>query len=310
MLSVNQTTFTLVGFSLGLQMQICMFIVFLGIYLVSVMGNVVILAVTSLRKSLHTPMYFFLCNMAVLDIGFISCTLPKLLTILSSNNKSIAFIGCILQLYFYMCLGSTEFYMLAIMSVDRYVAISYPLRYSTIMTMNVSLLLILLSWVFGFLAFLYPIALLLDLSFCGPFVLNHFFCECSVLVKVSCSDTQTFDMLFSSCASAIVLLSFTITAVSYTNILYTIIRIPSSSGKRKAFSTCASHFIAVNLAYVTVIFLYVRSAKTASPELTKIITILNSILAPLTHPFIYTLRNKQVQDALRVSIKKALESRL
>ncbi|KAE8633798.1 hypothetical protein XENTR_v10002100 [Xenopus tropicalis] len=280
-------------------MQICMFIVFLGIYLVSVIGNVVILAVTSLSKSLHTPMYFFLSNMAVLDIGFISCTLPKMLTILSSNNKSIAFMGCILQLYFYMSLGATEFYMLAIMSVDRYVAISYPLRYSTIMTMNVSFLLILISWVFGFFAFLYPVSLLLGLSFCGPFVLNHFFCECSALVEVSCSNTKTFDMVFSSFASAIVLLSFIITAVSYANILYTIVRIPSSCGKRKAFSTCASHFIAVNLTYGTVIFLYVRSAKSVSPEFTKIISILNSILAPLSHPFIYTLRNKQVQDALK-----------
>ncbi|KAM4808011.1 olfactory receptor 6F1-like [Rhinophrynus dorsalis] len=302
-ISTNQT-FILMGFILGPGMQTCIFLVFLVIYSMSLIGNIAIIAAILLGKHLHNPMYFFLSSLAILDIFFISCTVLKLLIILGSDNKAISLTDCIIQLYFYMSLGCIEFNSLAVMSVDRYIAISQPLRYHSIMTKKISLWLILLSWVLGFFPFIYPIVLLSHLSFCGPFELNHFFCECSALVKISCSDTRFFDLIFSTSAAFIVLSSFTVTAVSYSHILTTIMRIPSSSGKRKAFSTCASHFIGVSLAYGTVMFLYVRSVESSSPELNKVVTILNSILTPLSNPFIYTLRNKQVQKVLWVSIKK------
>ncbi|KAM4808009.1 olfactory receptor 287-like [Rhinophrynus dorsalis] len=268
------------------------------------MGNLSIIAAVLLDKKLQNPMYFFLSSLASLDIFFISCTVVKLLAIMGSDNKAITLTGCILQLYFYMSLGCIELYSLAIMSVDRYMAISHPLRYHAIMTRRISTYLILLSWLLGFFPFIYPIVLLLHLSFCGPFELNHFFCECSVVMKISCSNTRSFDLAFSTSATAIILSTFAITVVSYIHIISTILRIPSSRGKKRTFSTCASHFTAVSLAYGTIMFLYIRSVESSSPELNKVVSIFNSILTPLSNPFIYTLRNKQVQEAFRLTIKK------
>lgn len=203
-----------------------------------------------------------------------------------------------MQLYFYMSFGYVEFTQLALMSVDRYVALSHPLRYHNIITHRTCLCLILLSWVIGFLVFLYSILLLSNLSFCGPFEVNHFFCEASVLVKISCSDTSLFDTVLTFFAASIVLVSFLVTFVSYSSAIVAVMKIKSLAGKRKAFSTCSSHFIAVTLVYITVIFLYVRTVGSVSNDLNKVIRILNSILSPFSNPFIYTLRNDKVKEAI------------
>ncbi|XP_069819563.1 olfactory receptor 6F1-like [Dendropsophus ebraccatus] len=306
---VNQTKFILVGFTLGPRAQNCVFLLFFVLYVISLMGNLSIILAIWFDKQLHVPMYFFLSSLAFLDIWFISSTVPKLLTILAYNNRVISISGCILQLYFYVSLGTIEFYLLAVMSVDRYVAISHPLRYHTIITNKVCLWLLLIAWVFGFTTFIYPTILLFGLSFCGPYEVNHFFCDSSAIVKISCSDIHQFDMVFASFASAVIMGSFCLTFISYCNILFTIVMIPSTRGKIKAVSTCTSHFTVVSLVYGSAIFIYVRSVDSSSPDLNKIVALLNSVMTPVLNPFIYTLRNKQVKQVFRKMGMKLLTNK-
>ncbi|KAG8596394.1 hypothetical protein GDO81_001887 [Engystomops pustulosus] len=273
------------------------------IYLLSLFGNLFIVVLVSVEKSLKSPMYYFLSSLAFSDIGFISCTVPILLYILVTENGAISQTDCIMQLYFYMSFGSTEFIILGIMSMDRYVAISQPLRYTSIITNKMCVLFIILTWVISFLAFIYPVHLIFGLSFCGPYEINHFFCEGSVFLKISCSDTSFFYMVFTSFAAAIVLGSFMLTFVSYCYIISVIMKISSSSGKKKAFHTCTSHFTAVGMVYGCVIFLYIRPAESVSTDLNKVISVLNSILTPFSNPFLYTLRNKKVQCVIKKTLR-------
>ncbi|XP_063802252.1 olfactory receptor 6M1-like [Pseudophryne corroboree] len=244
-------------------------------------------------------MYFFLSSLAFLDICLISCTVPKLLAILVYNHRTISLSGCIVQLYFYLSFGTIEMYHLAVMSVDRYVAICLPLRYHSIFTNRVCLWLVLIVWIFGFITCIYPIMLTFDLSFCGPYEINHFFCDSSALVKISCSDVRQIDMVCAIFASAIILGSFFLTLISYYNILITVLMIPSTSGKIKAFSTCTSHFTVVTITYGSSIYIYVRSVESSSLDYNKTVALLNSIMTPVLNPFIYSLRNKQVQQVFR-----------
>ncbi|KAM4707017.1 olfactory receptor 6E1-like [Discoglossus pictus] len=294
-----ETEFILVGFTLEHRIQTVFFALFLSVYSISLTGNLLIIAAIWLKQDLHTPMYHFLGSLAFLDICFISSTVPKLLTILATNNRVISLLGCILQLYFYVSLGTIEFYLLAFMSVDRYAAICHPLRYHSIITSRTCVWLVLVSWIGGFITFIYPIAIMFGLSFCGPYEINHFFCDSSAVAEISCSDIKLFDLVFSSLASAVILGSFITTLVSYCNILFTIINIPSATGRKKAFSTCTSHFIVVSLVYGSAIFIYVRPVESSSPNLNKIIALLNSVMTPLLNPFIYSLRNKQVQNTIK-----------
>ncbi|XP_063802558.1 olfactory receptor 6M1-like [Pseudophryne corroboree] len=294
---INQTIFTFVGFTHGLWAHSSL--LFIVLYILCLTGNLFIITATWLDKRLHIPMYFFLSSLAFLDICFISSTVPKLLSVLVYNHRTISLSGCTVQLYFYLSLGTTEFYHLAVMSVDRYVAICLPLRYHSIFTNRNCLWLVLLSWIFGFITFIYPIILVPDLSFCGPYEINHFFCDSSALVKISCSGARQFDMVCAIFASAVILSSFFLTLISYCNILIAILMIPSTSGKIKAFSTCTSHFTVVTLTYGSAIFIYVRPSENSSLDFTKTVALLNSVLTPVLNPFIYSLRNKQVQQVLQ-----------
>uniref|UniRef100_A0A8C5LZN8 Olfactory receptor n=1 Tax=Leptobrachium leishanense TaxID=445787 RepID=A0A8C5LZN8_9ANUR len=284
--------------SFTLPTQTGIFVLFLLLYSLSLMGNLTITAAIWLDKHLHSPMYYFLSSLAFLDICFISSTVPKLLDIMARNDRRISPAACFLQFYFYVSLGAIEFYLLAVMSVDRYMAICNPLRYHSIMTSNACFWLVLISWIGGFFTFLYPTRLMFGLSFCDSYKINHFFCDSSAVVKISCSNVHIFDLIFSIFASAVILGSLIITLFSYCNILYTIMKIPSSSGRKKAFSTCTSHFTVVSLAYGSAMFIYVRPVDSSSPDLNKVVALLNSVMTPLLNPFIYSLRNKQVQDAI------------
>ncbi|XP_063312574.1 olfactory receptor 6M1-like [Pelobates fuscus] len=258
-----------------------------------------IIAAVWLGQHLHTPMYYFLCSLAFLDIWYISSTVPKLLIILAIDNKAISLPACFLQFYVYVSLGAIEFYLLAVMSVDRYLAICHPLMYHSIVTNKTCYCAVLISWIGGFFTFIYPSVLMGEMSFCGPYEINHFFCDSSAIVKINCSEIQAFDLFFSNLASAVIMSSLTITLVSYCKIIFTILRIPSSSGRKKAFSTCTSHFIVISLAYGSAIFIYVRPVNSSSSDYNKVVALLNSVMTPLLNPFIYTLRNKQVRDVLR-----------
>ncbi|KAM9330758.1 olfactory receptor 6F1-like [Gastrophryne carolinensis] len=301
---LNKTIFVLIGFKYGFSVQIVEFFVFASLYLISLTGNLSIIVAIRFDRRLHVPMYLFLVSLAFLDICFISSTVPTLLTILAFNNREISFLGCFVQMYFYLSLGAIEFYILALMSVDRYLAICHPLRYNSIISNIFCLWLVLMSWIFGYITCVYPLILVCKMSFCGPYEINHFFCDSSAVVVVSCSGIKQFHMIFGSIASAVILSSFIITLISYLKIFLTVIMIPSTSGKTKAFSTCTSHFIVVSLAYGSAIFIYVRPANSSSTDLKKVVALLNSIITPVLHPFIYSLRNNQVQQALKFTFNE------
>ncbi|KAM4808007.1 olfactory receptor 6M1-like [Rhinophrynus dorsalis] len=296
---LNHTTFILVGVTIDPQIQMYVFVLVLVVYLLSLIGNLSIIIAIWLDRRLHAPMYYFHNSLALLDICFISSTVPKLLAILSSDNKGISLLGCMLQLYFYVSLGTTEFYLLALMSVDRYVAICHLLRYHSIITIRTCFCLALICWIGGFFTFIYPFILLSGVSFCGSNEINHFFCDSIVVFKIICSNIHVIELASTILASCVILGSFTLILASYSRILNTIMKIHSASGRKKAFSTCTSHFIVVSFVYGSAIFIYVRPVKNSSPNHNKVAALLNSVMTPLLNPFIYSLRNEQVQHVFR-----------
>ncbi|KAM4707015.1 olfactory receptor 2AP1-like [Discoglossus pictus] len=309
MISHNQTQFILLGFSASLQIQICIFSLLLPVYFLSLLGNLAIIASICLCQYLHTPMYYFLGSLAFLDIWFISCTVPKVLITLLSGNKAISQIGCLMQFYIYVSVGGTEFYHLALMSLDRYLAICNPLRYSTLMTNPLCWKLIISSWIFGFLEFIPAVLLVSQLQWCSSVTtINHFFCDGSALLHMSCSYTNVVEAIIFGVASFAILSSLIPNISSYCCILSCIFAMSSSSGRRKTFSTCSSHLIVVLLAYGSCIFIYVRPAGSMSSGSEKVVAVFNSILSPFLNPFIYTLRNqifkKLFRDLFRVSVKR------
>ncbi|XP_006135781.2 olfactory receptor 6F1-like [Pelodiscus sinensis] len=242
-------------------------------------------------------MYFFLSNLSFLEIWYTTACVPKAITIFLWKSRTIPYVGCILQMYFIFSLGCTEFFLLTAMAYDRYLAICYPLRYSTMMSSTKSAQLVLGSWVAGFVIISYPASLMIKMSFCGSNVIDHFFCSPDSVVILSCSDTSEFQLATLTLAIIVILGSFLLTMVSYICIISTIVRIPSAQGRQKAFSTCSAHLIVVIMWYGSDIFLYVRYSTENSLEINKIVNTLGIIVTPLLNPFIYTLRNKEVKKA-------------
>ncbi|KAG9468018.1 hypothetical protein GDO78_013879, partial [Eleutherodactylus coqui] len=301
MASYNQTWFSLVGFKVNsFLLQLCIFSALLLVYIFCLLGNILTIIILTINEHLQTPLYFFLKNLAILDICLSSCTVPKLLVIFMSMDEYISFSGCMLQLYFYVSVGSTGFYILVLLSLDRYVAICQPLRYNTLLPIQLCRKLVTFAWVLGFLEFIPVIFLISQLDWCSSrVVIDHFFCDGSTLIHVSCSNTDIVENIFFSFASITILVSFLPTLSSYCFIISAVLRISSSTGRRKMFSTCSSHSIVVSIAYGCCIFIYVRPAGNASSSHEKTVAIFNSILAPLLHPLIYTLRNQSVIHGLK-----------
>uniref|UniRef100_A0A8D0GE20 Olfactory receptor n=1 Tax=Sphenodon punctatus TaxID=8508 RepID=A0A8D0GE20_SPHPU len=291
--------FILLGFPGSWYLQISLFILFLFTYILTVAGNVTIIILVKTNPRLQTPMYYFLCNFSFLEIWFTTACVPKTLANLLSQSKAISFTGCLLQMYFVFSFGCIEYFLLAVMAYDRYLAICFPLHYSILMSPALSTQLSLLSWVGGFLVITVPAALIAQLSFCGPNVINHFFCDISPWIILSCTDTWLVEMVCFIMFAIVILGSCMITLVSYIYIISTILRIPSAKGRQRAFSTCSSHLTVVIIWYRSTIFLHVKPSIEASLELTKIVTILNTIVTPLVNPFIYTLRNTEVKEILK-----------
>uniref|UniRef100_A0A670JBH0 Olfactory receptor n=1 Tax=Podarcis muralis TaxID=64176 RepID=A0A670JBH0_PODMU len=291
--------FILVGFTSVRWLQLLLFVLLLIIYFLTIGGNVLIISITLLDHRLQTPMYFFLRNFSLLEIGFTSSTIPKVLLNLAFDDKTISVSGCFTQSFFYFILGTTEFFLLATMSFDRYVAICNPLRYTTIMNSRLCTHLVLGSWIFSFLYLIVPLILLFRLPFCGPNVINHFFCDNLPLVKLACTDTQSLELLDFLLATFSVLGTLTVTIVSYIKIISTIMYIPSKAGRQKAFSTCASHLLVVFITYGSCIFMYVKPRQSGGLDLSTTVGVLNNVVSPLLNPFIYSLRNKQVKEALK-----------
>ncbi|ELR46535.1 hypothetical protein M91_05369, partial [Bos mutus] len=299
----NQTTvtqFILIGLSDRPEVRYPLFVVFTIIYQVTLVGNGIILLAIGTEKKLHTPMYYFLANLSLLDILCPSVTVPKMLENLLTEKHSISYIGCALQLYFLVALVGTEVFLLSVMAYDRYVAICFPLRYTLIITKVRCVQLTAGTWVAGFLNSLLHTVSTFRLSFCKSNQVNQYYCDIPPVVALSCSSTYVAEMLILVEAGILGSSAFLVIFISYFYIISTILKIQSAEGKRKAFSTCASHLLVVCLFGGTTIFTYVRPFSSQhSPARDRLISMLYGIITPMLNPMIYSMRNTEVKGAIR-----------
>ncbi|XP_029435754.1 olfactory receptor 1L4-like [Rhinatrema bivittatum] len=298
------TEFIILGLSDNPQLQVPLFLVFLLIYLITLMGNLVIITVTCADPHLHTPMYFFLSNLSFTDIIYTSVIVPKLLGVLLSGDKTISYVGCLLQLYFFISSGSTEAFLLTAMAYDRYVAVCHPLNYALIMSKRFCNFLVATCWITSFLCSGALMASITRLLFCASNVVNHFFCDLMPLLKLSCTDTASTEVVLFVEAALLSCPSFLVIITSYTYIISAILRIRSAAGKRKSFSTCSSHLTIVFVFYLSIYCVYLRPNSTYSQEQGKILSVLYTTVSPMLNPIIYSLRNKELQNALSKVIGK------
>ncbi|NWI70748.1 O1019 protein, partial [Todus mexicanus] len=292
------TEFVLLGFSEQGDVQVVLFMVFLAIYVITLLGNLGMLVLIRLDAQLHTPMYFFLSSLSFLDICYSSTITPRLLSDLLSERKVISYSACLTQLYFYVAFATTECYLLAAMAYDRYAAICSPLLYASFMSSRVCVMLVAGSYLAGVINATIHVGLALRLSFCGANIINHFYCEAPPLYAISCTDTTINEMIMFVAAGFNLFITNLTILVSYTYILATILRMRSAAGKRKAFSTCASHLTAVTLLYGSFAFMYLRSSSRHSQALDEVASVLYTVVVPTLNPLIYSLRNQEVKNAL------------
>ncbi|XP_026966573.1 LOW QUALITY PROTEIN: olfactory receptor 6J1 [Sagmatias obliquidens] len=298
------TEFVLLGLSDACELQMLIFLGLLLTCLFTLLGNLFV--VLTLRdRHLHTPMYYFLRNFAILEIWFTLVIFPKMLSNILTRYRTIFLTGCFLQFFLYFFLGTTEFYRLAVMSFDRYVAICKPLRYVTIMSKRVCVQLVLCSWMTGFLIIIVPSFIIFQQPFCGPNIINHFFCDNFPLLELICVDTSLIELLGFILANFSLLGTLSVKATCYGHILHIILQNPSAKERQKAFSTCFSHITVVSLFYGSCIFMYVQSGKGGQGEdRNNVVALLNTMVTPMFNPFIYTLRNKQVKQVFREQVNK------
>ncbi|XP_054447473.1 olfactory receptor 6C6-like [Pteronotus mesoamericanus] len=304
---MNKSTeieFILRGLTDDPVLQIVIFLFLFLNYILSLTGNLIIILLTVLDPHLKTPMYFFLRNFSFLEISFTTVGIPRFLISILTGDKTISYNGCATQLFFFLLLGVTEFYLLAAMSYDRYVSICKPLHYPIIMNSKVCYQLVVSSWVTGFLVIFPPLVLGLRLDFCDSKTIDHFLCDSSPILQISCTDTHVIELM--AFVLAVVTLVFTLVSVvlSYTYIIKTILKFPSVQQRTKAFSTCSSHMVVVSITYGSCIFMYMKPSAKERVTLTKGIAVLNTSVAPLLNPFIYTLRNQQVKEALKDMLRR------
>nr|XP_006112354.1 olfactory receptor 6N1-like [Pelodiscus sinensis] len=301
----NQTSFTefiLLGFGDLPQLQPFLFFLFLMIYMVTLAGNLLLIVLVVADQRLHTPMYFFLGNLSWLETCYSSTMLPRLLASLLTGEKTISVTGCITQLYFFGSLAGVECWLLSVMSYDRYLAICKPLHYMALMNGRLCLQMVVVSWLGALVSVAFLISLMSTLRFCGPNEIDHFFCDFSPVLTLSCNDTHWLKVAAVVHSSVFTFPPFLLTLASYVCIIATILRIPSTSGRQKAFSTCSSHLIVVTLFYGTLIVVYLLSDSDALRDLHKVCSVFYGVLTPLVNPLIYSLRNKEVKEALRKAL--------
>ncbi|XP_066216528.1 olfactory receptor 6Q1 [Saccopteryx leptura] len=295
------TEFVMVGFAGVYKTRLLFFTLFLSMYLFTLVENLAIIMVVSLDYRLRRPMYFFLTHLSCLEIGYTSVTVPKMLVgfIGGDREKNISYIGCLSQLFIFTFLGATECFLLAAMAYDRYVAICMPLRYGALVSWGTCARLAGACWLVGFLTPVLPIYLMSQLTFCGSNVVDHFFCDASPLLALSCSDVTLKENADFLVSLVVLLASSAVISVSYGNIVWTLLHIHSAAERRKAFSTCAAHLTVVSLFYGTLFFMYVRTKVASSVNFNKVVSVFYSIVTPMLNPLIYSLRNKEVKGALR-----------
>jgi olfactory receptor len=299
---VNRTMvseFFLKGFSGYPALECLLFPLCSAMYLVTLLGNTAIVAVSMLDARLHTPMYFFLGNLSILDICYTSTFVPLMLVHLLSSRKTISFIGCAIQMCLSLSMGSMECLLLAIMAFDRYLAICQPLMYPVLMSHHLCLLLAGAAWVLCLLKSVTETVIAIRLPFCGHHVVSHFTCEILAVLKLACSDTSISEAFLLVGAILLLPVPLALICLSYVQILATILRVPSTAGHRKAFSTCSAHLSVVLLFYGTVIFMYMKPKSKETHISDEVFTVLYAMVTPMLNPIIYSLRNKEVKEAIR-----------
>ncbi|KAM7238487.1 hypothetical protein CapIbe_010007 [Capra ibex] len=293
------TEFLLLGLTSDPKQQVWLFASFLVMYLVNVGGNSVIIAAIRGDVRLHTPMYFFLSNLSFVDICFTNVIVPQMLANMQSKSKKVPFTQCLTQMYFFVACAITDSFLLAAMALDRYVAICHPLRYTTTMNPRRCFQLVTASWLVSHLHSLTHTILMAHLSFCGPNTIHHFFCDVQPLLMLSCSDTSVNELLAFTEGSLVIMSPFIFITVSYVYITHAVLRVPSRRGRYKVFSTCGPHLMVVALYYGTAISVYIRPSSTYSVTKDRVVTVIYTVVIPMLNPFIYSLRNRDMKQALR-----------
>ncbi|XP_036621138.1 olfactory receptor 5B2-like [Trichosurus vulpecula] len=295
--------FILIGLTDAPELQVPLFIIFTLIYLITLVGNLGIIALISSESCLHTPMYFFLSNLSLVDFGYSSAVTPKLIAVFLTGNKAISYNGCATQLFFFGTFAVTESFLLASMAYDRHAAVCKPLHYTTTMTSTVCAFLASGAYICGFLTSSIVIGNMFSLSFCKSNVVHHFFCDIPPLLVLSCSDIHITESEFFILGSLNAFFPFLVIFTSYLLIFITILKIHSAEGRQKAFSTCASHLTAVSIFYGTIIFMYFQPSSSHSMDTDKMVSMFYTIVIPMLNPLVYTLRNKDVKNAFRKAVR-------
>ncbi|XP_002686647.2 olfactory receptor 9S13 [Bos taurus] len=290
--------FVLDGFEGGPQTQALLFALFLALYVVAVLGNITMMVVITLDARLHSPMYFFLKNLSFVDLCYSSVIAPKALVNFLSSSKVITFEGCIIQFFFFALLGTTEALLLAVMAYDRFVAVCSPLHYTITMCPSVCARLVLVSYCGGCLNSIMQASFTFTLPFCSSNHINHFFCDVPPLLKLACADTTTNELVMFGLCGFFIVDTTLVVLVSYGYITVTILRMRSGGGRHKLFSTCGSHMTAVSLFYGTLFVMYAPPGAVESMEQGKVVSVIYTLVIPMLNPLIYSLRNKDVKDAL------------
>lgn len=296
----NQTAssdFILMGIFSHTPTHIFLFSLVLGIFTVALLANTVMVLLICLDRRLHTPMYFLLSQLSLMDLMLICTTVPKMARNYLSGRKSISVAGCETQIFFSVSLFGAECFLLAVMAYDRYAAICYPLQYPQLMNWNVCGLLAASSWILGVFDGIVDVAGTLSFSYCGSREIPQFFCDITALLRLSCTDTSTFETLIFICCVVMLLFPLSLIIISYTRVIITVIRMSSGEGRHKAFTTCSSHLVVVGMYYGAAMFIYMRPTSNRSPAQDKMVSAFYTILTPMLNPLIYSLRNKDVAKA-------------
>ncbi|XP_020726581.2 olfactory receptor 10G4-like [Odocoileus virginianus] len=290
-------TFILAGLAHAPELDTFLFGSFLVIYVLTVVGNLLIMLVIIMDPHLHTPMYYFLSNLSFIDMWYCTVTVPKMLmTLVSPEGSPISFPSCVAQLYSFHFLGSTECFLYTVMSYDRFLAISYPLRYASMMNGRTCVLLATTTWLSGSLHSAVQTTLTFRLPFCGPNLIQHYFCDAPPILKLACVDTSTVEMVIFVNIGVVASGCFLLIVLSYVSIVHSILKIRTSEGRWRAFQTCASHCTVVLCFFVPCVFIYLRPG--SKDAMDRIVAVFYTVMTPLLNPVVYTLRNKEVKKAL------------
>ncbi|XP_037349699.1 olfactory receptor 1Q1-like [Talpa occidentalis] len=296
--------FVLMGMSTRPEEQIRLFILFLFMYTINISGNFAIITLIISSPRLHTPMYIFLSNLALVDICFTSTTVPKMLQNIFSSTKAISYMGCLVQTYFFICFAAMENFLLAVMAYDRYIAICHPFRYPMILTRMLCLQLVAVCHILSHLHALLHTYLMGQLAFCADNRIPHFFCDLYPLMKISCSSTHLNTLMIHTEGVIVINGALAFIIVSYACIISVVLRSPSAKGKWKAFSTCGSHLTVVAIFYGTLTWVYFRPLSSYSVTKGRILTVMYTVVTPMLNPFIYSLRNGDIKGAFRKWISR------